>query len=115
MENTAKELHQTKDHIDYEKIAGSPKFKRLIQQKKRFLVPLTIFFLVFYFTLPILTSYTTILNQPAIGSITWTWIYAFAQFIMTWTLCMIYVKKAAGFDKEADEIAADFTDQGEKS
>lgn len=115
MENTAKELQQTKDKINYEKIAESPKFKRLIQQKKRFLVPMTIFFLVFYFTLPILTSYTTILNQPAIGSITWTWVYALAQFIMTWALCMIYVKKAAGFDQEADEIAAEYTDQGENS
>ncbi|KMK78329.1 hypothetical protein AB990_01415 [Alkalihalobacillus pseudalcaliphilus] len=72
--------------------------------KKRFLVPTVIFFLVFYFSLPILTSFTTILETPAIGSITWTWVYAFAQFIMTWTLCMMYVRKATKFDEMADDI-----------
>ncbi|WP_080845868.1 DUF485 domain-containing protein [Cytobacillus gottheilii] len=115
MENTAKELKKTEETINYEQIANSTEFKQLIQQKKRFLAPLTIFFLVFYFTLPILTSYTTILNQPAIGSITWTWVYAFAQFIMTWVLCMIYVRKAAKFDQDADAIVDQYTDRGDQT
>lgn len=54
--------------------------------------------------LPILTSYTTILNKSAIGSITWTWVYVFAQFIMTWALCMIYVRRSIKFDELAAEI-----------
>lgn len=95
--------------VDFEGIAKSEKFGQLMNEKKRFLVPLTIFFLVFYFMLPILTSYSTILNTPAIGPITWTWVYAFAQFIMTWVLCMIYVRKATRFDQMADEIVHDYT------
>ncbi|KAB2333439.1 DUF485 domain-containing protein [Bacillus mesophilum] len=115
MENTAKELQNNEEQINYDQIANSSEFKQLIKQKKKFLVPMTIFFLVFYFTLPILTSYTTILNQPAIGSITWTWVYAFAQFIMTWALCMIYVRKAAGFDQKADEIVDQYTGKGDQT
>lgn len=93
--------------LHYSQIEKSTKFKALMQEKKRFIIPLTVFFLLFYFSLPILASYTTILNNPAIGSITWAWILALAQFIMTWTLCIMYVKKAAQFDKKADVILSD--------
>src|SRR5690625_7111869 len=47
---------------DYEQVIESSKFKALMKEKKKFTIPLTIFFLVFYFMLPILTSYSTILN-----------------------------------------------------
>ncbi|WP_442857367.1 DUF485 domain-containing protein [Bacillus sp. FJAT-42315] len=43
------------------------------------------------------------LNVSAIGSISWVWLFAFAQFIMTWVLCMLYVKKANQFDHMARE------------
>lgn len=93
--------------VDYSAIARSEKFQRLMQQKRNFIVPMCIFFFVFYYTLPIMTSYSNVLNTPAIGSITWAWIYAFGQFIMTWALCMIYSKKAASFDKATEEIIED--------
>lgn len=98
---------------DFESIANSSDFRGLMKAKKRFLIPTTIFFLAFYFMLPILTSYTTILNAPAIGSITWTWVYAFAQFIMTWVLCIIYVKKAGTFDHMAEQIIENHEQKGE--
>ncbi|WP_083991125.1 DUF485 domain-containing protein [Alkalihalobacillus pseudalcaliphilus] len=103
MDNLAKASQKRKTY-NYEKITKREDFKGLMNAKKRFLVPTVIFFLVFYFSLPILTSFTTILETPAIGSITWTWVYAFAQFIMTWTLCMMYVRKATKFDEMADDI-----------
>lgn len=92
----------------YEEIAESPRFKELKRKKNRFILSVSIFFLLAYIMLPILTSYTTILNSPAIGDISWVWIYSLLLFIMTWTLSMIYVKKANGFDKEAEAIAADY-------
>ena len=62
------------------------------------------FFLAFYFTLPFLTSYSDILNRIAFGAITWAWVFAFAQFIMTWSLCSIYSQKAKQFDKMVEGI-----------
>lgn len=100
--------------VDFEKVAASQEFQQLLKAKKRFLIPFTIFFLVFYFMLPVLTSYTTILNTPAIGSITWTWVYAFAQFIMTWVLCILYVKKAGTFDHMAKQIIENHEEEGEQ-
>ncbi len=93
----------------YEKMIETDKFKELMSKKKKFIVPLTIFFLVIYFTLPILTSYTKVLHAKAIGDITWVWIFALAQFIMTWTLVTIYMKKSATFDRLASEVIEEET------
>ncbi|KZE38582.1 hypothetical protein AV656_06655 [Bhargavaea cecembensis] len=95
---------QRKANVDYVQVAESSRFRELLEKKKKFILPLTIFFLVFYFSLPILTSYTNVLERPAIGDISWAWIYASAQFIMTWVLCTVYVRKFLKFDVEADEI-----------
>ncbi|MBP1949250.1 DUF485 domain-containing protein [Virgibacillus litoralis] len=102
--NDYKADENTDERIDFVKVEQSEKFQWLMDERKRFIVPLTIFFLVFYFMLPILTSYTTFLNTPVIGDISWVWLFAFSQFVMTWVLCTIYVKKAASFDRQADEI-----------
>lgn len=115
MSNLAKDASSLeKKNYDFEQIANNKEFKGLMTAKKKFLIPLSLFFLVFYFMLPILTSYTTILNKPAIGSITWTWVYALSQFVMTWALCIIYVKKAGSFDSAAIGIIKDHEEKGEK-
>ncbi|WP_409343519.1 DUF485 domain-containing protein [Paenibacillus sp. MBLB4367] len=91
----------------YSDIVKSELFQRLMAKKKRFILPMAIFFLVFYFILPIMTSYTKVLNENAIGSITWAWVFAFAQFVMTWVLCSLYSRKAAEFDALSEQIKAE--------
>ncbi|GFN30782.1 DUF485 domain-containing protein [Paenibacillus xylaniclasticus] len=96
---------QTQLNADrYAQIARSAQFQSLLRQKRRFIVPMTVFFLTFYFLLPILTSYWTFLNEEAIGPISWAWLFAFAQFIMTWTLCIVYSRKAKKFDEAVEVI-----------
>ncbi|MEK5145770.1 MULTISPECIES: DUF485 domain-containing protein [Psychrobacillus] len=89
---------------NYSAIAESTEFKSLKRKKNKFILPITIFFLLSYILLPILTSYTTILNNNAFGDIAWVWIYALSLFVMTWVLCMVYVRRANDFDKEAEII-----------
>ncbi|MCJ8014167.1 DUF485 domain-containing protein [Paenibacillus sp. KQZ6P-2] len=104
---TADRARQELTPEQYSSIAKSDNFRKLIRTKKTFIIPLTIFFLCFYFALPILTSYTNILNHSFYGSITWAWVFAFLQFIMTWAFCMIYYKKATKFDRISDQIVAE--------
>jgi uncharacterized membrane protein (DUF485 family) len=94
---------------DYSIIAKSDAFRTLMARKKRFILPMSLFFLSFYFILPILTSYTELLNRPAVGAITWAWVFAAAQFIMTWALCMLYYRKAMVFDAMAAAIVKEET------
>lgn len=92
------------DTPNYSAIANSAEFKTLKRKKNKFILPITIFFLLSYILLPILTSYTTILNNNAFGDVAWVWVYALSLFVMTWMLCMVYVRRANDFDKEAEQI-----------
>jgi uncharacterized membrane protein (DUF485 family) len=94
----------TSSENDYSNIVQSSSFQNLLSEKKKFIIPITIFFFCFYFALPILTSFSTVLNTKFIGSITWAWVFAFLQFIMTWGLCMLYSKRAAKFDDLAEKV-----------
>ena len=78
------------NEVNYTEVVQSEEFQLLLNTKKKFIIPMSIFFLVFI-ALPILTSYSKVLNTPAFGDV--TWVFAFSQFIMTWALCMIYSKK----------------------
>lgn len=97
-----------KPGIDYDKIAEMESYKQLSKRKNSFLWTLTVIFLVAYMLLPILTSYTQILHQKAIGEITWVWVYSAGLFIMTWGLAHLYVSKANSFDKEAKAIIDEY-------
>ncbi|MCH7322695.1 DUF485 domain-containing protein [Solibacillus sp. MA9] len=94
--------------IDYDKIASQPSFKQLAKKKNSFLWTMTFIFLALYMLLPILTSYTDILHQKAIGDITWVWVYSAGLFIMTWGLAHFYVSKANKYDSDAKDIIAEY-------
>jgi uncharacterized membrane protein (DUF485 family) len=104
MNETAVKNKRKTSATDYTSIVQSSSFKELMQKKKKFIVPMSVFFLVFYFALPIMTAYSTVLNKPAFGSVSWAWVFAFAQFVMTISLCMIYTRKAGQFDNIVEKI-----------
>jgi uncharacterized membrane protein (DUF485 family) len=112
-ESSLQQPSRKQTSLDYTKIVQSASFQQLMNTKRKFILPLSLFFLAFYFTLPILTSYSTVLNNPAIGSVSWAWLFAFAQFIMTWTLCSLYSKRAAKFDELVEEIKREVSKGGE--
>ena len=96
--------NQANSALDYEKIINTPEFKNLVKRKRIFSTPYIIFFFVAYFTLPILTGYTTILENRAIGWMTWTWVYSLSMFVMVWVFTSIYMNKAKSFDIDVEEI-----------
>ena len=96
--------NQVNSTLDYEKIINTPEFKNLVKRKKIFSTPYIIFFFVAYFTLPILTGYTTILENRAIGWMTWTWVYSLSMFVMVWVFTSIYMNKAKSFDIDVEDI-----------
>ncbi|KIH70106.1 MULTISPECIES: DUF485 domain-containing protein [Salinicoccus] len=91
-------------NIDYKKISDQPEFEALLRKRNKFILPISIFFIIATLIFPVLTGYTDLLNYEAFGNISWAWIYAIMLFIMVWTLVTIYMKRAKEFDKEADEI-----------
>ncbi len=94
---------------DWQKIADSPEFKALIKAKARFIVPATVFFLVYYFALPYLVGYHTAFMQRKVwGEMNLAYAFALSQFLMAWVLAAIYVMVATGWDRKAADVLARF-------
>lgn len=90
---------------EWDKIAESSQFKQMIAKKKAFLVPATIFYLVYYFTLPILAGYyKPLMAAKVTQSINFGYVFAVSQFLMAWGLAYLYMKKANQFDETAAEM-----------
>ncbi|MFJ7468410.1 DUF485 domain-containing protein [Peribacillus frigoritolerans] len=107
MESPAKTGHSPSGYDSgnkYRQLIETEEFKELIQKKKAFIVPVTLFFLAFYFVLPILAAYTEVLKGEAFFHITWAWVYALLQFAVVWIGGIVYIKKSAKYDKLAKNI-----------
>lgn len=96
--------NEPSEHKSYQQLIETAEFKDLLQKKKRFIIPVTTFFLVFYFVLPVLAAYTDALKGEAFFNITWAWVYALLQFIVVWVLGFVYLKKSERYDRLAQNI-----------
>jgi len=82
-------------------------FKTLLAAKVKFIVPFTIFFLVYYLALPLLVGFAPdFMDTKVIGDINVAYLFALSQFIMTWVLAGIYLRRAAVFDSMVKNIIA---------
>lgn len=87
---------------EWVRVERTSAFKELVRSKKAFIIPATIFFMVFYFGLPLLAAFTTVLNVKVLGPLSLAYVYAFAQFAMTWILMHVYVSRANKWDELVD-------------
>jgi len=94
---------------DWGAIARDPGFAALKAAKRRFIIPATIFFLVYYLTLPVLVGFfPAAMKTPVLGKVNWAYLYALSQFLMTWTLCGMYVRAARRWDEMNAALLARF-------
>ena len=103
---------------DWDIVAENPDFKALLAAKARFIVPATIFFVVYYFALPLLVGYATdFMSTPVLGPLNLAYLFALSQFFMAWIIAGLYMRAAARFDKMADRLLAQLaaSKQGTKS
>ena len=85
---------------DWSAIARDPAFAALKAAKRRFIIPATIFFLVYYMTLPVMVGFfPALMKTPVLGKVNWAYLFALSQFIMTWVLCAMYVRAARRWDE----------------
>lgn len=96
---------EDRDVVNWNQIAASDKFKALIKAKMKFIIPATIFFIVYYFALPLLVGYAPGLMQRRIfGSVNLAYLFALSQFFMAWVIALLYVRAASRHDRMAREI-----------
>ena len=90
---------------EWERIAASDDFKTLVATKRKFILPAVIFFIIYYFALPVLVGYAPKLMETRVfGVVNLAYLFALSQFFMAWILAAVYVKKAGNFDALAQKI-----------
>ncbi len=111
LERAGRSLVERND--EWVRVERTSAFKELVRAKRAFIIPATIFFLVFYFGLPFLAAFTTVLNVKVVGPLTLAYIYAFAQFAMTWILMHLYVSRANRWDGLVDRARQEAAGEAE--
>lgn len=107
-----KEREEREFKIFLREMGKSKEFKAMVKKRQTFLFSTTIIFLSLYISLPILTSYTSVLGQKVYGEITLVWIYALSLFAMTIILCSFYIRQAKKHDKRVAALIEKYRNGG---
>lgn len=93
------------DKTEWDRVAETREFQDLLALKKTFIIPAFVFFLVYYFLLPILVGYAPeFMSTKVIGVVNLAYLFALSQFFMAWTVAWLYVRAANNFDRLANDI-----------
>lgn len=86
----------------WSRIGQSPRYKELIRSKRAFIFPASLFFIAYYFALPVLVGWwPELMKKPVFGPVNIAYLFALSQFFMAWFIAFLYVRKAAEWDKQA--------------
>lgn len=90
---------------DWDIVARNSEFKDLMVAKARFIVPATIFFVGYYFALPVLVGYAPeFMSTPIAGPVNIAYLFALSQFFVAWGIAFAYMRAADRFDKMGKSV-----------
>jgi uncharacterized membrane protein (DUF485 family) len=91
--------------IDWVAAERSPEFRELTRRRRAFVIPATAFFLIWYFGFIVLAGYAPgfMGDEFITDGLTVGYALALTQFIMTWVLGWMYLRRA---DRVFDPLAA---------
>jgi uncharacterized membrane protein (DUF485 family) len=93
---------------DWTAIEQSHEFKSLVSAKMRFIIPATVFFVCYYFALPILVGYfPSVMEQKVVGNINVAYFFALSEFVMAWIVMGLYLQCARAFDAQERRVLDD--------
>jgi uncharacterized membrane protein (DUF485 family) len=91
--------------VPWERLHDDPAFGARLARKARFIVPAVVFFIAYYFALPILAGYApAFMERRIFGHINFAYMFALSQFAMGWLLMGLYMRRARGFDADAQAL-----------
>jgi uncharacterized membrane protein (DUF485 family) len=94
--------------VDWERAENSPEFQELVTRRRRFVVPATIFFLVWFLGFILLAGYAQdFMGERITGGLTVGYVLALTQFVMVWVLAFVYIRTAARVYDPLAKRAAD--------
>ena len=99
--------HAPSHAAEWAAIERDEEFRALVTAKRRFILPATAFFILYYFALPLLAGYRPeLMRRDVVGEINLAYLFSLSQFIMAWILMAMYVKRARRYDAMVAELIA---------
>ncbi|WP_380169443.1 DUF485 domain-containing protein [Jannaschia sp. R86511] len=92
----------------WEEVQSSPEFQAMRRSFRRFVFPMTVAFLVWYFLYVLLAAYATdFFATPVFGNVNVGILFGLGQFVSTAAITIAYVRWAnRSLDEKAAEIGA---------
>ena len=92
-----------------EAVGKDPEMVELERRHQRFVWPVTVFFLVFYLSLPILAGVAPdLMGTKVFGQFTFGYLFALSQFLMAFVVAWVYSRWAA---TRMDPLARDLREK----
>ena len=90
--------------VDWDAVEQSPEFKELVAERRKFVLPATIFFLAWYLGFILLAGYAPdFMAESVYQGLTVGYCLALTQFVMVFTLGYLYLRRS---DEVYDPLAA---------
>lgn len=89
---------------EWDRLANTQEFKDLMATKRVFIIPAFVFFVVYYFALPVLVGYAPQFMSTKVIGVNLAYLFALSQFFVAWTIAGLYVRAANDFDRLAKDI-----------
>ena len=84
----------------WDRVEEMDEFRLLLLAKKEFVIPATVFFVVYFFALPVLVGYAPeFMSRKVLGPVNLAYLFALSQFFVAWAIAWAYVCAARKFDK----------------
>lgn len=101
--STAQSPAQT---VDWEQVQDSPDFVKLRHALRSFIFPVTVAFLVWYFTYVLCAAFARdFMNIKVVGEFNIGLIFGLLQFVTTFLIALFYARHMnRTFDPEADQL-----------
>jgi uncharacterized membrane protein (DUF485 family) len=92
----------------WNRVAQTDDFKKLLAAKKAFVLPATIFFVLYYLALPVSVGYfPTFMQRKVWGPVNIAYLFVLSQFLVAWLIAYLYVRAARQFDLRAAAVIKD--------
>ncbi|KQP00907.1 DUF485 domain-containing protein [Leifsonia sp. Leaf264] len=105
MGNDAPSAETTEPAVDFRTVQQSPEFQRLRSRHRRFVFPVTVACLLWYFAYVLLAGYAhDFMSTPVFGSINIGLLLGLAQIVTTFAVTMWYVSFA---NRRLDPLSAE--------
>ena len=106
------ELHK----VDWQAVERTPEFRELVKKRRSFVVPATIFFLLWYLGFIALAGYAEdFMARSVYEGLTVGYVLALTQFVMVAVLGLMYLRRSAKvFDPLSDKVAKMVAERGDR-